>query len=184
MAALAHPTGTFMPANTNALCEIAAHRNTSGRADFDFLYGRWSVTSHRLTALFSNADSWDTFEGYATSSGHLDGLANIDEIRFPTRGLAGMSIRLYDIDAAAWRIRWVCNGDGLLRAPLAGRFETAADGRRIGVFTGEDMDGSRSVKARVRWIADEIAPRWEQAWSLDNGLSWETNWRMDFTRVR
>jgi hypothetical protein len=27
------------------------------------------------------------------------------------------------------------------------------------------------------------AARWEQAFSLDKGASWETNWIMDFTRM-
>jgi hypothetical protein len=26
-------------------------------------------------------------------------------------------------------------------------------------------------------------PRWEQAFSTDNGQAWETNWVMDFTRA-
>jgi hypothetical protein len=37
---------------------------------------------------------------------------------------------------------------------------------------------------RYLWsrITDSTA-RWEQAFSLDEGNNWETNWYMDFTRV-
>jgi hypothetical protein len=30
---------------------------------------------------------------------------------------------------------------------------------------------------------DTETPRWEQAFSLDEGKTWETNWIMDATRV-
>lgn len=155
-----------------------------GRGDFDFLYGRWMIASRRLKRHFAGLDpddpqNWDAFAGRVTCGGHLDGIANIDEMHFPYRGFSGMSIRLYDIAAAAWRLWWVCSTDGLLQRPAAGRFQ---DG--TGLFLGDAIDDGRPVKLRYRWTADEIAPRWEQAYSLDNGISWETNWRMDFTRVR
>jgi hypothetical protein len=38
----------------------------------------------------------------------------------------------------------------------------------------------------VRYLWSRIgadSARWEQAYSLDEGNSWETNWIMDFTRV-
>jgi hypothetical protein len=37
----------------------------------------------------------------------------------------------------------------------------------------------------VRFLWSRTAapsPRWEQAFSADGGVSWETNWIMDFTR--
>ena len=39
---------------------------------------------------------------------------------------------------------------------------------------------------RTRFIWSHITPtsaRWEQAFSTDDGASWDVNWRMDFRRV-
>jgi hypothetical protein len=37
---------------------------------------------------------------------------------------------------------------------------------------------------RSLWTKTEtLAPRWEQAASVDGGKSWETNWVADFTRA-
>ncbi|WP_269716149.1 hypothetical protein [Caulobacter sp. NIBR2454] len=61
---------------------------------------------------------------------------------------------------------------------MHGRFE---DG--IGVFEGEDVDEGRPIRARYTWsdIAADSA-RWSQAYSLDGGETWETNWVMAFVR--
>ena len=42
----------------------------------------------------------------------------------------------------------------------------------------------RDIRIRFIWsrIANDSA-RWEQAFSTDDGNSWETNWYMDFTRL-
>lgn len=160
-----------------------------GRHDFDFLYGRWSLMNRRLRQRFAGLDqqdpqSWDVFTGYGQCSPQLDGIANVEELRFPARGFSGMTLRLYDINAAAWRIWWVNSADGLLQAPVAGRFHTDAQGQRHGILLGDDTDAGYAVKVRYRWQVDEIAPRWAQDFSRDNGISWECNWVMDFTRVR
>lgn len=164
-------------------------KTQDGRRDFDFLYGRWSLANHRLKQRFAGLDqadaaNWDVFPGYGHCQPQLDGIANVEELRFPTKGFSGMTMRAYDINAAAWRIWWINSADGLLQPPVAGRFETGADGIRRGLFLGDDIDQGYAVKVRYRWTVDEIAPRWEQDFSRDNGISWETNWRMDFSRVR
>ena len=51
------------------------------------------------------------------------------------------------------------------------------------ISTTPTLEG-RPIRVRFLWsrITDTSA-RWEQAFSLDGGGSWETNWIMDFTRV-
>jgi hypothetical protein len=42
---------------------------------------------------------------------------------------------------------------------------------------------SWSITVRILWKnADQNHAHWEQAFSADHGVSWETNWKMDFTR--
>ncbi len=51
-------------------------------------------------------------------------------------------------------------------------------------FDQETFDG-RAIFARNRF--SDIAPdasRFEQAFSIDGGRTWETNWVMTFTRVK
>ncbi|WP_171981925.1 hypothetical protein [Brevundimonas sp. LM2] len=46
------------------------------------------------------------------------------------------------------------------------------------------MNGDRPVVARFTW--SDIGPasaRWSQAFSYDDGATWETNWVMVFSRV-
>jgi hypothetical protein len=186
---LLHPAPrSAIPAATPAAAanDAAPH---DGRRDFDFFYGRWSMANRRLKQRFAGLDqhdpqSWEVFAGYSQCGGHLDGIANTDEVHFPGQGFSGLTLRLYDINAAAWRIWWVNSSNGLLQPPVAGRFHSDAQGRRHGVFLGDDTDMGFAVKVRYRWTVDEVAPRWEQDYSRDNGISWECNWVMDFTRVR
>jgi hypothetical protein len=53
-----------------------------------------------------------------------------------------------------------------------------------GTFDGPDTFGGRPVLVRFLWSGVTTpTPRWEQAFSTDNGQTWETNWTMDFTRA-
>ena len=53
-----------------------------------------------------------------------------------------------------------------------------------GEFYGDDEDEGRPVTVRFTWqrLGDDEA-RWEQAFSLDGGMQWETNWVMAFRRA-
>jgi hypothetical protein len=62
---------------------------------------------------------------------------------------------------------------------MIGEFE---NGR--GEFYDQEMFEGRAIYCRFIWseITDTSA-RWEQAYSADGGVTWETNWIMEFTRV-
>ena len=50
------------------------------------------------------------------------------------------------------------------------------------VKADEDFEG-RPIRVRFLWLHTATpTPRWEQAFSTDQGLTWETNWEMDFSR--
>lgn len=147
--------------------------------DFDFILGRWTIANRRLKAVNVGSDDWDTFASTSFCEPRLDGLANIEEVRCPDRGWIGMAVRTFDIAAQEWAIYWVSSADGLLQPPVRGRF--GPDGC---VLEGDDRMDDQPIRARFIW--SDISPhsaRWTQAFSFDDGATWETNWIMDFTRV-
>jgi len=55
----------------------------------------------------------------------------------------------------------------------------------VGTFYGDDTLGGKPVRARFLW--SKITPttcHWEQAYSPDEGKTWETNWVQDIERAR
>lgn len=149
-----------------------------GRRDFHFLYGRWAVEHRRLKVRGGGADDWDVFAGTSFTQGVMGGLCNVEENDFPDRGVQGVAFRTFEPELKRWAIYWVSSVDGRLGPPVFGRFE---DG--IGLFHGDDVDGDRPVKVVYRW--DRItsaSAHWSQAFSYDDGETWETNWTMAFTR--
>ncbi|KAB8189329.1 hypothetical protein FH608_039635 [Nonomuraea phyllanthi] len=148
--------------------------------DFDFLAGHWNVTNRRLVKVLSGSDEWDEFPGYSVATRHFDGAASFDEITCPTRGFSGMSVRLYNQETRQWCIYWANSRTGVLDTrPMTGAFE----GDR-GEFHGVETHEGRPVRCRFVWtVPGPDAARWEQAFSADDGRTWETNWTMDFTRA-
>ncbi|MCA2219622.1 hypothetical protein [Nonomuraea aurantiaca] len=148
--------------------------------DFDFLSGSWNVINRRLVKPLTGSDEWDEFPGTSVASRHFDGAASFDEIKCPTRGFSGLTIRIFNPDTKQWSIYWASTSRGALdTSPMVGAF----DGDR-GEFYGEEQHEGASVRCRFIWTVH--APdscRWEQAFSADGGQTWETNWTMDFTRA-
>jgi hypothetical protein len=153
------------------------HEIQDGRHDFDFFHGRWKVSNRRLRERHAGSNQWDEFPGTLDCRPLLGGLGNIDEYR--SADVHGLSLRLFDPQQRQWSDRWASARDGALGLPALGRF---ADG--VGRFVGEDTDGGRRILARTQWL-DITADRfiWEQAASLDEGATWETNWIMHITRA-
>jgi hypothetical protein len=97
---------------------------------------------------------------------------------YPELGFAGTSFRICDRETDEWRIYWVSSRDSVLQPPVSGRWEAGEL-----VATGDDTYDGRDIVARYLW--HEITPTsatWEQAFSVDAGASWETNWVMGWTR--
>lgn len=147
--------------------------------DFTFLEGVWNVRHRRLRSRLSGCDEWEHFDGSARGHTLLDGLISVDEIAFAP-GTLGASFRHLDLVRRRWSIFWTTNRSGALFAPVHGGF----DEHRVGTFYGNDSENGRAVLARYLWTACETSsPRWEQAFSVDGGHTWETNWIMAFTRA-
>ena len=147
--------------------------------DFDFFMGSWHVHNRRLRERLAGAEEWEEFEATVAARPLLDGMGNEDEFRTDhDGGMIGMSFRFFDPVTKDWSIYWADSRRcGVLDPPVFGSF---ADG--IGVFEGTDTFAGRPILVRFTWSrVDSGAPRWEQAFSADNGETWETNWIMDFT---
>lgn len=148
--------------------------------DFDFLFGRWQVHNRRLRERLAQDDRWDEFPARVECRPVLGGAGNCET--FDTDwggGYRGLALRLFDAASDRWRIFWTHAGRGELDAPVEGGF----DGD-VGTFHGPERHGERVVLSRFRWTRlDADHARWEQAWSADEGATWETNWTMQFARV-
>lgn len=153
----------------------------SSAHDFDFLIGEWSVRHRRLKRRLVGDTEWIEFTGPATVRKILNGLGNVDEFRIdlPEGSYTGATLRLYDPDTDQWTITWSDSRYPTLDPPIVGRFES---GR--GLFQGADTFEGRPIRVRFIWT-----PRtpdtctWEQAFSADDGATWETNWTMEFQRL-
>jgi len=149
--------------------------------DFDFFTGTWDVANRRRISDFLDpASAWEEFPAVSHASRHFDGSAHFDEISFPTKGYAGLTLRLLDPDTQQWSLYWVSQRTRAMEPPVTGQFK---DG--IGEFFGEDTYNDVPILVRYRWsgITADSA-RWEQAFSTDGGGSWLDNWSMDMTRRR
>ena len=150
--------------------------------DFDFFHGSWRCHNRRLLKRLQNSNEWEEFEAMTPyCKPVLDGLGNIDEYRIdlPEGAFTGATLRLFNLATRDWTIYWMDSRNPKLDPPMVGRFE---DGR--GIFFGDDSFDGKPIRVRFIWSPlTGTTCRWEQAFSVDGGKTWETNWTMSFTRV-
>jgi len=164
-----------MDAHQDASCAGPA---ADGRGDFDFFIGDWSVSAKRM-----RHGNWETVTGTTRVIAILRGAGNVDDDVFQLAGQVhvGGMLRLFDAEADAWFTYGLDRDRGALQPPLSGRFH---DGR--GVFHGEDVREGRQILVRHTYSHPGGIPatcRWEQAFSMDGGNAWETNWVIDFRKI-
>lgn len=158
----------------------------STAADFDFLMGIWRCHHRYRVKRLARCNDWIEFDGTCAARRILEGVGNTDEsdIAMPGGRYTGMSLRLWDAVHAEWNIYWLdSRRPGRLGPAVRGGFARRPDGP-FGVFHGDDLHQGAAIRVRYIWsrITGDAA-RWEQAFSPDEGKSWETNWYMDFTRL-
>lgn len=148
--------------------------------DFDFLDGKWTMVNRRLAKRGVGSNDWDAFPASVRAYVLMDGVTNVDEVVFPTKGWSGTTFRHFDKERRQWSIYWVNTRDGKMQSPVVGGFEGD-----VGLFYGEDTDEGRPIKVVYKWT--RVGPdgaRWEQAFSYDDGKTWETNWVNEHRRVK
>ena len=154
----------------------------SAPTDFDFVIGEWTVKHRRLAERLADCEDWIEFDGEMATRAVLGGYGNVEDNRLfhPDGEVRAVALRSYDDESGTWSIWWL---DGQyptrLDTPVVGKF---IDG--IGTFYATDTFDGAPITVRFLWSrSSEDQLRWEQAFSADDGLSWETNWTMDFTRA-
>ena len=155
---------------------------TSAPPDFDFIIGQWQVHHRRLRHRLQDCQEWVSFSGRSEFRKLMNGQGNVDDnwLDLPGDPYHAATLRAFDPKTQQWAIWWL---DGRypanIDAPMRGSF---ANG--IGLFLADDTFEGRPIRVRFIWTTSTPqGPRWEQAFSVDGGESWETNWVMDFERV-
>lgn len=163
----------------------------SGAHDFDFWLHTWDVVNKRrkVYSLYENPEGnqeaeWEEFTGVAgMGTVHCDGRVMVDhyEGKNPDgRVIKGLNVRTFDPETQEWSLVWLDNYQPADFTPLVGKFQ---DG--VGRFTQVIQLHGKPV--HVRYTLDnftENSLRWRQAFSMDGGETWDTNWIMEFTKRR
>jgi hypothetical protein len=178
-------TGSGSPAPVHsqqgAPAPTEAAAKPSGIHDFDFLIGEWRVHHRRLKP---GSREWVEFDGTCSNRLLMGGAANLEEHTLQSANgdaYRAVGLRAYNSQTKQWAIWWLDSRypSGPLDPPVKGGFK---DG--VGTFYTDYMQDGKP--ARVRFLWSQITPtsaRWEQAVSLDDGKTWDTNWVMEFRRV-
>lgn len=158
----------------------AQQQRQDGRADFDFIIGRWNVHHRRLRERLKGSTAWEAFEGTTVDRSILGGLGNIGEATVDRASgpLNLMSMRLFDPELQQWSVYFANSAQGTLTIPMLGGF---TQGR--GEFYAHEGFEGKPIFSRLIWSnITATSCRWEQAFSADGGSTWETNWIMELTR--
>jgi hypothetical protein len=155
--------------------------SSSSEKDFDFLIGKWKVHNRKLNSRLSDCSEWTEFEAQGDCRKILNGYGNVDSFHttIDHRQFEGMSLRLFNPRTKLWSIYWADSEKVELDVPQVGSF-----GNKIGSFYARDTYEQKEIIVQFRWDATSpTTPVWSQAFSQDNGQTWEWNWYMTFNLV-
>ena len=154
---------------------------TSSKHDFDFYEGKWKLHNRKLKTRLNNCTEWTEFESTQEMYRVLNGIGNIDNYLATFDGVPfeGMSVRLFNTKTRLWSIYWADSIEGKLDPPVVGSFEN-----NVAHFFTRNILNDKKILIVFRWdVRDKENPVWSQAFSADNGKTWEWNWYMYFTRL-
>jgi hypothetical protein len=159
---------------TAAAAAPAAPALRDGQRDFDWEIGTWDTRLKRLREPLSGKSDWLEYAGVSVIRPMLGRRANLVELEASGAAgtIVGASLRLYQPASAQWTLNFANLADGMLTSPVSGAFH---DG--VGTFYGIDAVNGRAVFVRFL-ILPVTGDQWrfEQAYSVDGGTTWETNW--------
>jgi hypothetical protein len=154
---------------------------SDGSQDFDFEFGDWTVELSRLVEPLTGSDDWVEYAGTSVVRRVWGGRANLGELEVegPSGHIQGLSLRLYNPESGEWSISWASARDGELGPPMVGAFR---DG--VGEFHNQEILDGRTIGVRFLFTGiTDTSFQLEQAFSDDDGTTWEANWIAKFQRV-
>jgi hypothetical protein len=172
-----------------ALCAALLLKPAIGMADeslahaMDFDLGKWHTHSSRLMHPLSGSTEWKDMDGSTNVIPIWDGKGS-NLAQFKGDGPAGhvelIAIRTYDPTTNQWYLNFSHPDSGTVDVPGIGTME---DGKLV-FYDQETLKGRRIwVRFSIWGITPDTAQS-EQAFSVDAGKSWETNWVNYYTRVK
>jgi len=154
-----------------------------GQHDFDFEIGTWKSHGSRRLHPLTGSNTWAEFDGTSVVRKIWNGRANLVELEAdgPVAGhIENLSLRLYNPQSHQWSLYYASSKSGALSMPATvGEFK---NGR--GEFFDMELINGRNTLVRNVW--SDITPNschFEQAFSIDEGKTWEVNWITTDTRV-
>jgi hypothetical protein len=157
---------------------ILTSSSMSSKTDFDFLVGKWKMYHRRLNKRLENCKDWTEFESTDDDHKILQGIGNVDSYysdQLPGmegKAFEGFTLRLFNPKTKLWSLYWVPSTTGILDPPVVGFFEN-----NVGHFFGKDTHNGKKIIFMFRWdVRNKEKPVWGQAFTTDNGKTWEWNW--------
>ena len=164
----------------SAYTETAEHRD--GQHDFDWDIGSWKIHMRRLLHPLTGSTTWVEYDGTDVVRRVWDGRANMGEVEAdgPAGHLQLLTLRLYNPQAHQWSINIASSKAGTMSPPAVGEFRNG----RGEFYDQETFDGKTIL---VRFGVSEITTnscRFDQAFSVDGGKTWEVNLIVTETLVK
>ena len=164
-----------------AAAATASAATRDGQHDFDFHIGKWKTHVSRLQQPLSGSTTWVEYDGTTVVSKVWNGRANLVELE--ADGSAGhlelLSLRLYNPETHQWSLNVASSRGGELGIATIGEFK---NGR--GEFFDHEPFNGRTILVRFTiYDIQASSIKFEQAFSADEGKTWEVNWRATDTRV-
>jgi hypothetical protein len=151
-------------------------------SDFDFEIGDWQVRHRRLNSRLTGCTEWTEFPGTSSTRKILGGFGNLEDnvLMFPEGEVRAAAFRSFNEATQEWAIWWLDRrAPHNLDIPVIGKFSGS-----VGTFVAHDTHEGKPIIIRFIWRANPGSnPVWEQAFSEDDGKTWETNWVMEFVRI-
>ena len=146
---------------------------TSSEHDFDFLVGDWKLRNRKLKSRLTHSNEWTAFESTVEMHQILGGMGNIDKYTELVSGkpYEGVALRLFNAKTKLWSIYWADSNSGALDPPVVGSFAN-----KVGHFFARDTYKGQNIIVAFRWdVRNPQRPIWSQAFSTDEGKTWEWN---------
>ena len=162
---------------------VVTPASKSSSSDFDFFEGRWRIRNRKLKCRLGGCSEWTEYEGTNDDKKILNGIGHTNNNRSIVDGklYEGVGLTLFNPKTRLWSIYWANSITGVLDRdnPVVGSFEGD-----IGTFYSQEVFEGKPIIVMARW--DKTHPDkaiWSQAFSVDQGKTWEWNWYMYEDRV-